>query len=390
MTTQSNTNMTADWTKPAMVLLIVQILMVLALIAFVRSPWYGEFFNMRMRGMLVGGYRDSSNINGLKRALVYSKSSNRKVYEDLEIIDEIALHSSLKNTADWTKRLSTFSNDKNEPALVREIAIEKELRNELRIAKLAIANDDIDKADRSKTTAARLLALPYDSQTPRVNIVRRFLSLSAAIAQIKGDEAKSSELRRELSQLDAPSSAKVIYTKYKISGYAVDFSPTYRIQYLMKAIEKASSPQLQGQYLREAIEICKGKTLTYPLKVAILLKTQIHASINKDNEVLKQVFDIWCADCSNRLPSSTEEAYLLSGFQSTAIQESDPSKSILLLRRLLDCAEQGRFSKEQTMAFFRDFTHFSASSGLFYPSSANANELLELNLRTQKIAKKFG
>lgn len=374
-------------------LIAVQIAMVVCLVAVVRSPWFGDFFNRRLRDALVYNHRFSrqKDLSVLDAAARYGGMTSRRKTSDFEIFEEIARASAGSQPERARQALTSLilaSKSSKFSQVERDVAMQKYVREELFAATCSLKRGNVDDAAKSSTKAwlglQRIQGVPV---TPKIEMIRSLLKLSSAVALARANKPLADQYATKLARLDDPRFAKAFYDDNNIRGYDYDYNAEYRLQWDMVTGLRSRGAE-RARCIASALELCTAPVVPHSTRVEVLVRSFSVAKAEKNLDLEKRVLQAWYQTNQKRESLSEQDASLIVWLLPTAHVEQNPDISLLLLTRLCDVMER----KLVTDEFVRNELKIELVSecsrlGILFPKDKlSAERIVELSKRFQRLA----
>ncbi len=370
-------------------LAFVQLLMCFALLLLANSTWYGEFFNRRMREMLVDSYSNSSRKDPrlLIQALKHSQRSGRALPEDIQLWEELSLSSPAgsKLAKSAFEKVRLAASGKGVPVEVKIIALEKEIRIYLLRAHQAVSGNNIGLAQIEVDNAfSALKTLSLINTNSNLVDLKKCISISKQLAIKCKDQAKIDSWNQLSINLSDPEFAKKWYANNHLGGFANDFPPDYVASYYYtRSLQELPS----NNDLERALKTCRDENLPRSTRDFILLKASQVALTDRHFEGL--TLDTWIKVASTTAPVNDQETLILPLLVAIAAKQQSAEKSTIVEKYILNCLDSAKLNLSTYGFMLVDFMDQCSMLHLYPIKFSLCPTLLELCSSASKISLKY-
>lgn len=321
-------------------LIILQIILCGALIAFANSPWFCKYFNLRMRENCLVGYTSSQHHDPalLLEALKYSAASKGRNSEDLSLLEELGIASASDNSHIMNSALARIHSFEKNGSAVAEVAKKKEARVRMYRVLALLKDGEVDAARNELKKVLELLR-QMSQQTEKLFLLTRYFALASAVAKTDGDSRLANEYDADLKNLNVPKLADAIYSKYNLPGANVDCSSDYRALYYLSQLRRSSDLKAKQEAIDHLVEILDRDDVSRSSKAPVLLELAYHAAGVQDKKLGSRLVQKWLELKSSTPATSIEEINTMVPLLQLGLILNDPSTGITILEYYMSSLE---------------------------------------------------
>ncbi|MBX9690369.1 MAG: hypothetical protein K2X27_26885 [Candidatus Obscuribacterales bacterium] len=340
-------------------LIFVQFLLVCFLIWLVNTPWYCRSFYSRMRELYAADFKAGPLKEPLllRKALKYSELSQSTRFPNLDLIEESIFLSSYKSksTLSALQRLKHASAEASASPCYRSVAEQKLLRQELRLCRFAIKNNDTDFAEKLlNDLRLRLQKGNALFSASRLSLIKQYLGNLAELKLLQSESDAASRLESAIERLHDPEFARAWYKQNGFKTFEQDFPQDYIAEYNMQHLSSVPDRQQQLLALTRAVNACASESVLDSKRLPILFDAYVQASLLNDKKLKELIFSVWSKTSALKKPSTVDQAKLIVGLIGFVGQSPEQARSILLLERYLDCMDSGLVDPKTQDFFIED------------------------------------
>lgn len=379
--------------QPAFFLLLIlmQVAMVALLFLVIKSSWYNEYFNLRMRDVLANSYKASRKRDQqiLEEALNRSLLTSRRERLSLELYEEMAI-SQVRENSDRSDaalaELERATTNNELRSFQQRVALQKLVRAQLTCAVNNLSDGKSDAAAANLRGARD--GLQKLKGIPKLEMIKTWLQCSSQVAALRGQKERSEELKLTVTKLDDPLFASKWYQNNDIPDFDIDFNPNYRLQwYMFSGLERSGRSRIEP--VTFAVNESRNSSVTQSTRTAVLHEAINVARAENDYKLQRLILNVWKDYCANSIPTSEQEALLAYYLAIPAMHANDSKLGLLILTRISQSLEAKLYSPVQEKELMGSLITFAAHLGVMYPhSKPEAQYLLAIWKRCAEFARR--